>query len=78
MLEREFEYYLEHQVDLVQKYNDKFIVIMGKTVVEAYDSIEDAYCESLEKYEEGTFLIQYCESGVEAYTQSFCSRVSFV
>ena len=78
MLEREFKYYIKHQAELVKDYNNKYIVVIGESVVGAYNSIKEAYCESLEKYEEGTFLIQYCEFGIEAYTQTYHSRAAFI
>ena len=37
-LEKEFNYYLEHQNELVEKYNGKFVVIKDRNVVGAFDS----------------------------------------
>jgi len=73
-LEREFKYYIEHQDELVKKYNGKFIVIVGEDVVGVFENASDAYFNSLEKYEEGTFMIQQCNPGEESYTQTFHSR----
>lgn len=77
-LEKEFKYYLENQESLLMLYDGKYVVIVGEEVVAAYDSIQEAYYESIKKYEPGTFLIQKCTEGKEAYTQSFTSRVVFV
>lgn len=77
MLEKEFQYYLENQTELVKKYNGKFIVIVGNTVVGIYDSEGDALIESKKKYEIGTFLIQLCSPGKESYTQVFHTRAYF-
>ncbi len=33
MLDTEFKYYLENQAELVKKYNDRFIVIIGNEVI---------------------------------------------
>jgi len=78
MLDREFSYYLSHQDELVKKYNNRFLVIIGEEVVGDYDNYEQALFQSMKKYEMGTFLIQECTEGEEAYTQTFHSRVSFV
>jgi hypothetical protein len=78
MLEKEFEYYLDHQDDLVKKYNGKFIVIVGELVVGSYDMEDEALYESEKKYELGSFLIQKCTPGKGEYTQTFHSRVVFV
>lgn len=78
MLEVEFKYYLDNQNELVKKFEGKYLVIVGKNVVGVYNSEEEAYFDSIKKYELGTFLIQYCEAGENSYTQSFHSRVSFV
>ena len=60
-----------------KKYENRFLVIIGEGVVGDYDSFEQAYFQSKEKYEAGTFLIQECTEGEEAYTQTFHSRVYF-
>lgn len=78
MLEKEFKYYLDNQKELVEKYEGKYLVIVGEKVVGVYKSDEEAYFESEKKFEAGTFLIQFCEAGDSSYTQSFHSRVSFV
>lgn len=77
MLEKEFKYYLNNQNQLVEKYNGKYIVIKGEDVIAVYDSETEAYFETQKQHELGTFLIQYCEPGDEAYTEIFHSRVSF-
>jgi hypothetical protein len=78
MLDKEFKYYLDNQNELLKKYNNRFIVIVGKEVVGDYDSFEQALFQSIEKkYELGTFLIQECTEGEDAYTQTFHSRVIF-
>jgi len=77
MLDKEFSYYLEHQNELLKKYNNRFVVIIGENVVGDHDSYEQALFQSSKKYELGTFLIQECTEGEEAYTQTFHSRVAF-
>ncbi len=77
MLEKEFQYYKEHQRELVNKYNGKVIVIVGEEVVGVYDNKLDAFEESKDKYEIGTFLIQEVAPGKENYTEVFHSRVVF-
>ncbi len=77
MLEKEFQYYLDHQIELVEKYNGKVLVIIGEDVVGVYDTELQAYFDSVIKYEPGTFLIQKCTPGDESYTQTFHSRVIF-
>lgn len=77
MLEKEFNYYLSHQKELVEKYNGKFLVIIKEEIVGYYDSFEDALAESQKKFELGKFLIQRCVSGEESYTQTFHTRAIF-
>ncbi|MBQ0164103.1 MAG: hypothetical protein MJZ43_00925 [Bacteroidaceae bacterium] len=75
-LNDEFNYYLEHQKELLQQYSGKFLVIMGQEVVGVYSDRADAYYSSLEKYAPGTFLIQLCTPGDSAYTVRYYNRVS--
>lgn len=77
-LEKDFEYYLENQGDLVKKYNGKFIVIKDRIVIGAYNSEAEAFEKTASEHELGTFLIQKCEPGDSSYTQTYHSRASFV
>jgi hypothetical protein len=77
-LEKEFDYYITNQSKLVKKFNGRVLVIVGKSVVGDYDSVQKAYFESLKKYKPGSFLIQKCYPGKDSYTQTFHSpRVIF-
>ena len=77
MLEKEFKYYKDHQDELVERYNGKFIVIVGEEVVGDFDEEITAYTQTKEKHPLGTFLIQHCLPGKDSYTATFYSRVSF-
>ena len=77
-LEREFKYYLEHEEELVSKYDGKFIVIKDCNVIGAFDSELEAIEKTAEKHELGTFLVQKCEPGSDSYTYTYHSRVAFV
>ncbi len=76
-LEKEFEYFVKNQDELVKKHQGKYIVIKGNKVLGAYDSDLEALKETTKVHELGTFLVQKCESGSESYTQTFHSRVAF-
>ena len=78
MIEKEFRYYLENQDELVSKYNGKYIVIKDNKVVETFKTEEEAFFDSIGKYEAGTFMIQKCTPGNKDYTQTFHSRAIFV
>jgi len=75
-VEKDFRYYLNHQDDLVKKYNGKYIVLNDSQVVGAYDDYADAFYSSLEKYEPGTFMVQLCTPGDSAYTARYYNRVT--
>ena len=77
MLDREFSFYLEHQSELLKKYNNRFLVIIDEKIVGDYDTHEQALFQSMNKHKLGTFLIQECTEGESAYTRTFHSRVSF-
>jgi hypothetical protein len=77
-LEAEFDYYIANHNKLVKKFNGRVLVIIGKSVVGDYTSVQEAYFESLKKYKPGSFLIQKCYPGKDNYTQTFHSpRVIF-
>ncbi len=76
-LEKEFQYYLDHQGEMVKDYDGKFIVIKGGAVLGAYDDELTAVTETEKSHELGTFLVQKVSQGDSAYTQTFQSRVVF-
>ena len=75
MLETEFRFYKEHQSELIEKYGEKYVVIVGEEVIGAYDTQTEAFDVASEEHEVGTFLIQFCTPGDEALTSVFHSRV---
>lgn len=75
VLGKEYQYYLDNQQELYNKYAGKVLVIVGENVVGVYEDELEALIASSKKYELGTFLIQRCEQTVEP--QKFYSRVSF-
>jgi len=77
-LEKEFEYYLKNQDQLVKDYSGKVLVIKRCTVIGVYDSDQEAIEETTKQHELGTFLVQLCEPGVDSVTQTFNSRAVFV
>ena len=76
-LQDEFQFYLDHQDELVEKYEGKYIVIRGGEVLGAYDDELTAVTETQKSHPLGTFLVQRVTRGSEAYTQTFHSRVVF-
>jgi hypothetical protein len=77
MLDIEFNWYLAHQEDLLERYNGKYIVIKDKNVIGSYDTSLDALLGAKKEHEQGTFLIQLCTPGEKDYTGTFHSRVVF-
>lgn len=76
-LKAEFQYYLDHQDELVRQYEGKFVVIKGGNVLGAYDDELTAVTETTKSEEIGTFLVQKVSRGTTDYTQTFHSRVAF-
>lgn len=75
-LEKEFEFYLKHQDELVQKYNGKFLVIKNQKVIGSYENFSAAVEETSKTEDMGTFLVQKCSPGKDDYTATFHSRVA--
>ncbi|MBI4617632.1 MAG: hypothetical protein HY720_28730 [Planctomycetes bacterium] len=75
-LRKQFHYFLDHQDELVGLYLGKFVVIQDCQVRGACASDIEAVEEARKKFEPGTFLVQKCIPGEEAYTHTFHSRVA--
>jgi len=77
-LEKEFDFFLEHQAELVKEYNGKYIVIKDQKILGAYDDQLEAVEETLKVHALGTFIVQLCTPGSEAYSLTFYTgRVVF-
>ena len=76
-LQDEFEYYLAHQAELVEKYNGRFVVIKDDDIIGVYDDEIVAITETQKTHELGSFLVQKVEPGESSYTQTYHSRVAF-
>lgn len=74
-LKRQFQFYLDHQAELVRKYDGKVIVLKDDVVLGAYSDEAEAVRETQREHELGTFLVQRVSAGSEDYTQTFQSRV---
>ncbi len=68
MFQKELEYFKTNQDRLVEEHGGKVLVIKGEEVIGVYDSPMDAYLESQKEHELGSFMIQPCKPGPEAYT----------
>jgi len=75
-LEKDYQFYLDHQDEYVRKYRGRFIVIKNGTVLGDYGEKMVAITETMKQgHERGTFLVQKCEPGT--CTMTYTSRVSF-
>lgn len=68
MLHKEFQFFKDHQKELVDQHRGKVLVIIGEDVVGVFETPFEAYLDSISKYKPGSFMIQVCNSGPEAYT----------
>lgn len=80
MLEKEFQYYVAHQDELVKAHFGRFIIIQDEEAVGDFGTEIEAilYAKNELKLQMGTFLVQQCLPGKENYTQFFHSRVMFI
>lgn len=68
MFQEELRFFQDNQDKLVSKYDGKVLVIKGKEVVGAYPTELDAFIEASKKYKAGSFMIQPCRAGIDAFT----------
>lgn len=75
MLVNELNFFIKNQEELVRKYRGKTLVIQGDKIIATYDHHAEAYFETIKTHAPGTFAIQRCEPGPEAYTVTIQSAV---
>jgi hypothetical protein len=73
MFERELNYFIAHQDELVAKHPGKVLVLRGENIEGAYDSALQAYLAVQKRFPLGTFMIQPCQPGPAAYTVTISS-----
>ena len=74
-MKRELEFYLDHQAEMVGKYDGRVIVLKNNQVIGDYGSSPEAVAATSEKHPLGTFLVQRVSEGNKDYTQRILSRV---
>lgn len=77
MLEKEFNFFKNNRKSLIKKYKNRYVVIVGENVVGDYSTEEEAYFDSVAKYELGTFLIQLCSEDDSSMIETFHSQVIY-
>lgn len=78
MVDKEFQYFKDHQEELVRLYDGKFLVIVDEDVKSVHAPGLEAYVSAEATYPPGAFLIQQCSAGEESYTQTYHSpRIIF-
>lgn len=77
MLEHEYQYYKDHEAELVRQYTGKFIGIVGDQVVGSYGTEIEGYIDLKKRYGLGNFLLQQAVPDGESQTQRYYSRVAF-
>jgi len=76
-LQKDFEFYLANQAEMVEKYDGKFIVIKDGEILGVFDDELTAVTEAQKNHEMGTFLVQRVSQGDTEYSQTFHSRAAF-
>ena len=77
MFEKELNFFIANQDQLVKQYEGKTLVLRGEEVAGVYDDPLQAYLDAVKKYEPGTFMIQPCVPGSDAYTVTITSHELF-
>ena len=57
-LNTEFKFYKQNKSDLLAKYEGKYVVIVGESVVGSYDSYQEAVTVTAKTHKPGTFFVQ--------------------
>ena len=72
-LEEQLDYFIANQAELVREHDGKVLVISGREVVGVFDTALEAYLHAEARHEAGTYIVQECLAGSEAYTAHFAS-----
>ena len=70
VLQREFDYYLDHQNEFVKTFSGRYLLIRNEQIIGDYDSLIEAVYAGEERFALGTFLVQRCSLGPEDYIET--------
>ena len=70
-LRDEFQFYLDNQDEMVEKYDGKVVIVKDSEILGTFEDEVSAFTEAIKRHERGTFLIQRVSRGSEAYTATF-------
>lgn len=73
MFEKELDFFITHQDELVSKYGGQTLLIRGEHLEGVYPTPLEAYLAAQARFAPGTFMIQPCEPGPGAYTVTISS-----
>jgi hypothetical protein len=73
-LKKNTKYYEAHKQEFLRNYSGKILLIYEEKLIDSFDDFQKGYFFAIEKYEEGTFLLQLCTP--EGDTQTFHTRVA--
>ena len=73
-IDADFDYYVQHQSELVAKYDGKYVVIANREVFGAYDNLDDAFNAGNREYGAGNFFLHQVGDGKDNYSTTI-SRV---
>jgi len=68
MFDTELQFFIANQEDLVRRYRGTVLVIRDKEVVGAFPTAMEAYQAAQKQFPPGTYMLQPCEPGPDAYT----------
>ena len=74
MFQEELNYFIAHQDELVAQHRGMVLVLKGQGVVGVYPDLVQAYTQAQKTYALGTFMLQRCEPGKDAYTVTITSH----
>ena len=75
MFSEELDFFITNQDELVRKYRGKFLALKGRDILGVYSSALEAFIATQATHKLGSFMIQPCESGVDAYTVTLASSL---
>jgi len=71
---KELDYFIKEQDNLVKRYNGKTLAIKNHSIIGVFENAAQAFIEASKAHKPGTFMIQHCIPGPDAYTVTISSH----
>jgi uncharacterized protein YutD len=76
-LQKEHDFFNKNYAELIEKYQDKYVVISDESLKNSFEMELDAYIYGLQNFGAGNFILKHCVPLENQILQTYNNRIIF-